>query len=97
MSNVLHGAEQWYPEWVVELSQYDIFYKPRATIKAQALAEFINEATPIKEDEKWFLHVDGSSTITGSGAGVIFTSPEGDELEYTLRFHIKASNNKAKY
>ncbi|KAL0411576.1 UNVERIFIED_CONTAM: Pro-Pol polyprotein [Sesamum latifolium] len=32
-------------KWAVELSEYDISYLPRTTIKAQALADFISEMT----------------------------------------------------
>ncbi|KAL0350789.1 UNVERIFIED_CONTAM: hypothetical protein Sradi_4228100, partial [Sesamum radiatum] len=31
------------------------------------------------------------------GAGVILTSPQGDELQYALRFEFKASNNETEY
>ncbi|KAL0313626.1 UNVERIFIED_CONTAM: hypothetical protein Sradi_5761900 [Sesamum radiatum] len=60
-------------KWTVELSENDISYLPQTTIKAQALADFISEIAEISlEDtsktEKWLLHVDGSSTIQGSGA-----------------------------
>ncbi|KAL0448726.1 UNVERIFIED_CONTAM: hypothetical protein Slati_1429000 [Sesamum latifolium] len=47
--------------------------------------------------EKWLLHVDGSSTTQGSGSGVVITSPQGEELEFIVKFGIKASNNKAEY
>ncbi|KAL0420576.1 UNVERIFIED_CONTAM: hypothetical protein Slati_3080500 [Sesamum latifolium] len=55
-------------KWAVELSEYDISYLPRTIIKAQALADFVSEVAgaPPEEtprDEKWLLHVDGSSTI----------------------------------
>jgi hypothetical protein len=30
-------------KWAIELSMYDIIYKPRATIKAQALSDFMAE------------------------------------------------------
>ncbi|KAL0434488.1 UNVERIFIED_CONTAM: hypothetical protein Slati_2783100 [Sesamum latifolium] len=85
-------------KWAVELNEYEISYQPRTAIKAQALVEFVNETTPAKEDEgKWILHVDGSSTLAGSGAGIVLTISEGDELEYALRFDFMASNNEAKY
>ncbi|KAL0427702.1 UNVERIFIED_CONTAM: hypothetical protein Slati_2945000 [Sesamum latifolium] len=89
-------------KWAVELSEYDISYLPRTTIKAQALADFISEVggAPPKEtpkEEKWLLHVDGSSTIQGSGAGIVITSPQGEDLEFTIKFGFKASNNEAEY
>ncbi|KAL0378471.1 UNVERIFIED_CONTAM: hypothetical protein Sradi_3152600 [Sesamum radiatum] len=87
---------------VVELSEYDISYLHRTTIKAQALADFVSEVAgvPPKEtpkDEKWLLHVDGSSTIQGSGAGIVITSPQGEDLEFAVKFGFKASNNEAEY
>ncbi|KAL0352285.1 UNVERIFIED_CONTAM: hypothetical protein Scaly_1617200 [Sesamum calycinum] len=41
--------------------------------------------------------LDGSFTFTGSGARVVLTSLEGDELEYALRFDFNASNNEVEY
>ena len=35
----------WLVQWVVELSQFNIKYKPQTTIKAQVLIEFIAEFT----------------------------------------------------
>nr|XP_023887399.1 uncharacterized protein LOC111999501 [Quercus suber] len=56
-------------QWAVELSEFDVRYRPRNAIKAQALADFIAEFTPSYEDldgkedsERWVVHVDGSST-----------------------------------
>ena len=37
-------------QWEIELSQFDIEYHPRTTIKAQALADFIVEFTSPDED-----------------------------------------------
>ena len=45
----------------------------------------------------WVLHVDGSSNIQGSEAGIILTTPEGIHLEYALRFGFRASNEEAEY
>ncbi|KAL0416035.1 UNVERIFIED_CONTAM: hypothetical protein Slati_3435400 [Sesamum latifolium] len=49
------------------------------------------------KDEKWLLHVDGSSTIQGSSAGTVITSPQGEDLEFAVIFDFKASNNEAEY
>ncbi|KAL0402066.1 UNVERIFIED_CONTAM: hypothetical protein Slati_4236500 [Sesamum latifolium] len=72
-------------KWAIELGEYDISYQPRSAIKAQALAEFINEATLMEENEgNWLLHADGSSTLAGSGAGIVLTSPEGSSIWMVL-------------
>ncbi|XP_020236657.1 uncharacterized protein LOC109816175 [Cajanus cajan] len=85
--------------WSVELSQFDLTFKPRGPIKAQCLANFINELHPLSqfEDHWWTLHVDGSSNCRGSEAGVILEGPKGIVLEQSLRFRFKASNNQAEY
>ncbi|KAK3007246.1 hypothetical protein RJ639_016077 [Escallonia herrerae] len=58
--------------WFVELGEFEIQYKPRTAIKAQALADFIIECT-LPEDppqlvisevtDPWNLYVDGSSAV----------------------------------
>jgi hypothetical protein len=53
-------------KWVVELSKYDIVYKPRTAIKAHALSDFMAKWTetqsPPKERELeyWTINFDGS-------------------------------------
>jgi hypothetical protein len=78
-------------QWSIEMSEFDIDYRPRTAIKAQALADFIAEFThPLKEDEQseedeaWTVNIDRSSTKKMSGARVILVSPEKDKLEYAL-------------
>ncbi|KAL0349670.1 UNVERIFIED_CONTAM: hypothetical protein Sradi_4116200 [Sesamum radiatum] len=94
----------WYEKkmWAIELSEYDISYLPRTTVKAQALADFVSEITgttqeEVPEERPWLLHVDGSSTAQGSGAGVVITSPQGEGMEFAIKFDFKASNNEAEY
>ena len=57
-------------QWAIELSEFDVRYKPRNAIKAQALADFIAEFTPShgdldqgEDNRTWVVHVDGSSTL----------------------------------
>ncbi|KAK3027091.1 hypothetical protein RJ639_040923 [Escallonia herrerae] len=92
--------------WSVELGKFDIKYKPRAAIKAQALSDFIVECT-MREDpprlvlfetsDPWLLYVDGCYKIDGGGAGLMLISPEKFVIEYAIRFDFQASNNEAEY
>ncbi|KAK3042740.1 hypothetical protein RJ639_000798 [Escallonia herrerae] len=83
--------------WSVELGEFNIQYKPRTTIKAQALADFIVECTLPEDPTQLNPYVDGSSALGSSGAGLILISPEGFTIEYALRFGFQASNNEAEY
>ncbi|KAL5571033.1 hypothetical protein UlMin_020630 [Ulmus minor] len=77
------------------------------SIKGQALADFIAEFTYTPEmsekittqtqNSQWKLYVDGSSTETSSGAGIILVSPDGVKLSCAIRFKFKATNNQAEY
>ncbi|XP_057793251.1 uncharacterized protein LOC131009864 [Salvia miltiorrhiza] len=99
-------------KWTVELSEYDISYKPRTSLKSQVLVDFINDFTPnlsiqadreiccLTEDEAlgaWKLFVDGSSNRHGSGLGIVLSSPQGDKMEQAARCGFKATNNEAEY
>ena len=108
MKQVLHKPEVSgrLMKWVIDLSEFDIRYKPKTAIKGQVLADFIMEFTsaelaqnsqamnnlPIRK-----LSVDGASNAQGSGAGLILTSPKGIDIEYALRFGFQSSNNEAEY
>ena len=45
----------------------------------------------------WTLHVDGSSTNRGAGAGVQLQSPTGELIRQFFGFGFPASNNEAEY
>ncbi|KAK4397397.1 hypothetical protein Sango_1576300 [Sesamum angolense] len=89
-------------KWVVELSEYDISYLPRTTIKAQDLANFISEMTgtlmeEAPKKEVWLLHVDGSAVTQGNETSIVITSPQGEDMKFAIRFEFKAFNNEAEY
>ena len=108
MKQVLHKPEtsRKLMKWAIELSEFDIRYRPKTAIKGQALADFVMEFTPAEPAKDaqttndlsiWKLSVDGASNAQGSGAGLILTSPEGIDIEYALRFGFHTSNNEAEY
>ena len=88
-------------QWAIELSQFDIEYRPRIAIKAQVLADFIAEFTTPENtgDQKdlWTINTDESSTQKGGGAGVVITSPEKDVLKYGVQLKFPITNNEAEY
>jgi ribonuclease HI len=43
------------------------------------------------------MYFDGCLKIDGTRAGVLFISPNKDELCYVLRLHFLVSNNTAEY
>ena len=87
--------------WSLELSEYDIRYEGRKALKAQALADFVAEMTAHEQmppgDRRWTLHVDGASSSTGSGAGVLLENKEGIVIEHSLTLAFPTSNNQAEY
>ncbi|XP_057803119.1 uncharacterized protein LOC131018411 [Salvia miltiorrhiza] len=100
-------------KWAVELSEYDITYKPRTALKSQVLADFVVDFAPnltIQADKElcclteepdqtgtWKLYVDGSSNVRGSGLGIVLSSPRGDNIERSIRCNFKTTNNEAEY
>ena len=108
MKQVLHMLEtsRRLMKWAMELSEFDIRYKPKTTIKRQVLADFVMEFTSAVPAENaqtstdlpiWKLSVDRATNAQGSGASLILTSPKGIDIEYALRFGFQASNNEVEY
>jgi hypothetical protein len=77
-------------KWAIELSALNIDFKPRTTIKSQALVDFMAEwrenqlPTPTECQEHWVMYFDGSLNLEGTGAGVLLISPTGEQLKYAL-------------
>lgn len=91
-------------KWAIELSEFNINYKPRAAIKAQVMADFVAKFTEPKVDSSqadiatnnnngqvWQVIVDGSLGEHGARAGIVLESLGGEEISYVVRlekFHI---------
>ena len=87
-------------QWAVELSQFDVDYRPRTTIKAQALADFVAEFTTAEQDPEsgyWMMYLDGSAASGIGRVGVILFSPKKDILKYGVKLQFPAMNNEAEY
>lgn len=85
----------------VKLHKNDIQYKSRTATKAQALANFIVEASYQEkeqvEKEIWMLEVDGSYALSRSMGGIVMTSPDGNIFKHGIKFTFPALNNVAEY
>jgi len=84
--------------WAVELSEFDVQYEPRGTIKGQVDAHFVIELSSAdthheESNFRWVLSIDGSSNQQGSEAGIIQEGLNGLLIEQALRFAFKVRNN----
>ena len=94
-------------KWAVELENFDIRYKPRVAIKAQALADFLVKCTidnqevggqesrveEPKEEEKLNELFDEVSKT--NGAGLVLQTPDGFVIEFSTKQDFPATNNEA--
>ena len=88
--------------WAIELSEFDIQYRPRTTVKGQAVADFIVEFTLgedqlVEEKEQWNIYTDGSSNRRAGGVGVVIQTPQGDKIQCMIRLDFPTTNNEAEY
>ena len=75
-------------QWAVELSQFDVDYKLRKAIKAQALEDFVTEFTAVDQDPKsdyWMVYTNGSTALGIGKVGVIPLSPKKGVLKYGVQ------------
>jgi hypothetical protein len=63
-------------KWAIELSMYDIIYKPQMAIKAQALSDFvakwIETQTPPKDKELEYLTINNNGSLHTSSDSITF-------------------------
>ncbi|XP_071727765.1 uncharacterized protein [Rutidosis leptorrhynchoides] len=93
----------------IELGEHEINFSPRTAVKGHILADYLAETTVVIEASKesiatepldsqpWELYTDGACGLEGSGAGLVLTSPEGEEHTYALRFTFTATNNESEH
>ena len=93
-------------QWSVKLGEFDIDYRSRSAIKAQALADFIAKFTNKNDEPKeieeskasrWTVHTDNSSTRNTGRARIMIRSPEGDIIKRVIRIQYATTNNEAEY
>ena len=87
---------------MVDLSKFDIQYRPQTVIKGQVVADFIVEFTlkdgqGVKETPQWNIYTNESSNRQAGGASVVLISPEGDRIECMIRLEFYTTNNEAEY
>ena len=90
-------ASGWLLKWNIELSQFDLNFQPRRSIRGQAIADFIAEFTVPEEDianeevdpskllfdpNAWRLYTDGARNDERSGAGIVLQTPEKRLITY---------------
>ena len=85
--------------WAVELSEFDIQYRPQTAVKGQVVADFIAKFTlgdgqVAEEKRQWNMYTDESSNRR---AGVVIQTPEGDKIQCMIQLDFPITNNEAKY
>ena len=84
------------------MDQSDIEYRPRATIKAQVLVDFIAKFTYLYKEEElpmeiWTVQTDEFAMKKVEGARVVLISPKRETLKYAIRLQFLTTNKEAKY
>jgi ribonuclease HI len=105
IGDILHNKETIgrIAKWACELGSHDIEFRPRTTVKTQALVDFVSEWTEQQvpdnpeATEVWRMYFDGSLKLQGAGTGILFIAPGGEQLKYALQLSLPASNNAAEY
>ena len=88
--------------WAIELSEFDVQYRPQTAIKGQIVADFMAEYTQPEDkgaegQKLWSIHMDRSSNQHSGGAGVVILTPEGDKIKCMIRLDFPTTNNEAEY
>lgn len=100
-------------KWVLILNVFDIQYVDRKAIKGQVIVDqlakaplsnnhslyskFLDISILTITEYTWKLYFGGSYTQHGSGAGILFVTPQGDTIPKSYRLLFPCINNMAEY
>ncbi|XP_070017372.1 uncharacterized protein [Nicotiana sylvestris] len=112
LRNILHKHELpgRLAKYAVELSEYDITYQPRTTIKSQVLADFVadfSQGMQLEAEKElqvfngsnpgiWTLFTNGSSNVKCAGLGIVSVPPAGETIRQAIKYH-SITNNEAEH
>lgn len=71
-------------KWLLELSEFYIQYERRKALKAQVFAEMMINRQPLSTSKVWTILVNGASSSSGNGAGIILEIHEGLIIKVAL-------------
>ena len=88
--------------WAIELSEFDVQYRPQTAVKGQIVANFIAKYTQLEDkgvegQRLWSIHTDGSSNQHSEGVSVVIQIPYGDKIECMIRLDFPITKNEAEY
>ena len=99
--------------WLLLLSDFDLKFVSRKSVKGRAVAEFLadhpveggeaveylfpDEAILHIDNECWTMYFDGASNQYGYGIGVLLIAPDNSRIPLAVKLRFKVSNNKAEY
>ena len=100
-------------KWLVLLTEFDVQYLTKKTIKGRAVAEFL-ALNPISDSEEiqldfpddlsmaievqgWRMYFDGAVNQFGAGIGIILLTPEGEVVPIAKKLSFRVTNNEAEY
>lgn len=86
-------------KWSIELSEFEVFFKPRKSLKSHLFAYFLAKMTPTapKSDHTWVVFTEKLSKSKRSGASVILENNFDLVMEVSVSFMLLTTNNQAKY
>ena len=98
--------------WLILLTEFDLKYVARKTIKGSAVSNFSAGNLIKGEDGKedfpnedildielgaWKMYFDGAVNQYGNGIGVLLISPDGSHVPLAVKLNFKATKNMAEY